>query len=269
MAAGDVVGENFKLGLGGERGVVGEQQAPAHHLAIGFLRMRGNHDLALKNAVGVIVQHIFEGLATPAIRRVVAHHQRDVGVVVAAENRRARELQLRARARQRDKNLPAQERRLRQQGHRAQLGARRQDDVERLHLHASGFAAAAGMIELRIFTEFDEQGAVAEAGESFVAGFHDFRASARAEADEVAAEAAAVGFRAGQRDDFDDLFDARACKNVEQETAARKGGVEVDQRIGGAAEKLPLAGRRDLDAGKRGKVVGKFWREETIDGDDA
>ncbi len=53
MAADHVIGEDFKLGLGIEFGGFRQQERVAGLLAIGFLRVLPDDDLALENSPGV------------------------------------------------------------------------------------------------------------------------------------------------------------------------------------------------------------------------
>ena len=53
MAADHVIGEDFKLGLGIEFGSFGEQQRVAGLLAVGFLGIPLDDDLALENSAGM------------------------------------------------------------------------------------------------------------------------------------------------------------------------------------------------------------------------
>src|SRR5436853_7420179 len=49
MAAGDVVGEDLELRLAVGLGLVGQQQRPRHHLAVGLLRVLAHDDAPLEH----------------------------------------------------------------------------------------------------------------------------------------------------------------------------------------------------------------------------
>ena len=87
MAALHVIGKNLKLGLVVHRRAIVQQNGAAHHLAIGFLRMRTDNDFALENAGRLIIQHMGEMLATDAFGNRVVDHQSRIDMLPVFEQR--------------------------------------------------------------------------------------------------------------------------------------------------------------------------------------
>ncbi len=67
VAADHVVGEDFELRLVGELRALGEKQRPAHHLGIGLLRAGLDDDLALEDALRLVVHRRLEIFLSAAI----------------------------------------------------------------------------------------------------------------------------------------------------------------------------------------------------------
>ena len=86
MAADHVIGEDFKLGLGIEFGGFREQERVAGLLAIGFLGVPLDDDLALENSPGVVIHHAFEEFAAGAVGHLVVDDQARIGVLLAAQH---------------------------------------------------------------------------------------------------------------------------------------------------------------------------------------
>lgn len=62
VRTGHVIGVNLQLGLGIRLTFAGQQQRPAHLVAISVLGNRVNQNLALKNAPGLIVKNTANNL---------------------------------------------------------------------------------------------------------------------------------------------------------------------------------------------------------------
>src|SRR5687767_12246635 len=89
MAANHVVREDFKLWRGIELGGFREQERMAGLLAIGFLRVPLDNDLALENSPGMIIHHAFEEFAAGAVGHLVVDDQARVGMLLAAQHESA------------------------------------------------------------------------------------------------------------------------------------------------------------------------------------
>ena len=102
VAADDVVGIDLELGLGIELGIRRQHQRLRHLLAVGFLRVRADDDLALEDAARRAVEHALEQLAALAARHRVIDDQRRIDVLVPrAEDTRRRDRAWRLRPRRR------------------------------------------------------------------------------------------------------------------------------------------------------------------------
>ena len=87
MAALHIIGKDFEFRLIVHRRTIVQQDRAAHHLAIGFLRMRTDNDFALENAGRLIIQHMGEMLATDAFGNRVVDHQSRIDMLPVFEQR--------------------------------------------------------------------------------------------------------------------------------------------------------------------------------------
>src|SRR5438105_11442167 len=90
VAADDIIGIDFKLGLGIEFGRGRQEQTVARLLAVGLLGIALDNDLALEDTASALVHHAFEHLAAQTARHAVIDQEPRIGVLLAAQEIGAR-----------------------------------------------------------------------------------------------------------------------------------------------------------------------------------
>ncbi|ENN89137.1 hypothetical protein RHSP_61761 [Rhizobium freirei PRF 81] len=98
MAALNVVGEDLKLRLDRELGIVGHQQRVAGHARIRLLRIGRNTDHALEDTTGTVEHHVADDLGRTGVRNVMTEHQRHIRMRIATQQIDAANLQIGALA---------------------------------------------------------------------------------------------------------------------------------------------------------------------------
>ena len=93
VAALHVVGEDLELRLAVDLGLRRQQQRLVHLIAVGLLRAARDLDLALKHAARPAGQDVLHRLPRGAVRRVVRDDGGEVGVLHAAQQLRAVQMQ--------------------------------------------------------------------------------------------------------------------------------------------------------------------------------
>ncbi len=137
MAADHVVGEDFQLRLIVGFRFVRQQQRPRHHLGVGLLRVRLDHDLALEHAVALAVEHGAELLAALAGDAGVLDQQRVVDMLLVAQETDAADACLRSLAGETHEGLIAHQRGVGGEGEGVERRARANIGQQARHVQAA------------------------------------------------------------------------------------------------------------------------------------